>query len=97
MGRKSELRKLTKEQLQEIFNSSSTQVEILQKCGLDPSSGTHRTLKLVSEELCIDESIFLANRKLFRQKLLSKNSYTADHFSEIFSSNSSSFGVWSSA
>lgn len=89
MGRKSYLRKLTKEQLQKIFDSSSTQVEILRKCGLDPSSGTHRTLKQVSEELCIDKTLFLANRKLFRQELLSKHKYTADHFDKIFSRNSS--------
>ncbi len=88
MGRKSEIRKLTKEQLQKIFDDSSTQVEVLQKCGLNPSSGTHRTLKIVSEEFCIDMTAFFANRKIFRQKLLSKNSYTADHFDQIFSSKS---------
>lgn len=78
MGRVSEIRKFTKEELQYFYNTSSTQVEVLEKCGLDPSSGTHRTLKRVALELEVDLADFERRRALYIKTKLSKNRREVD-------------------
>jgi hypothetical protein len=64
-GRFSKLWGISAEELQFIYDNSNSQTEVLQKCGLDPTSGTHRTLKLVAEKYNIDKTIQLNNLKLF--------------------------------
>lgn len=77
---------LSKEDFQQLLDSSSTMVQVLEKLGLNPYNGNHRTLKTRIKEEKISTEMFLENRKIF---LKSRNFEKRKNIDDILKENSS--------
>ena len=84
--RTSKIWTVSNEELQTLFNESSTRVEILEKLGFDGYNGNHRTLKLRVDEGEIDLTQFDENYMKFMGRKLGKVNKRPDL--EVFCINS---------
>lgn len=93
MIKRSKLWKYSKEELQAIYDTSSTGLEVLRKCQVNATSGNHRTMKKVVEYYGIDMSVFNNNHEVYMSKMLSlthekRRKDTAEKYSNMFTEHS---------